>query len=140
MVFGHRAEYKAKMPEKSIPELVDELGAIADKLKKIDVSKLTKRADAIKKLLREHAEKRKPKPEKVVKVAGTRYVAEVGAQPPAKSIRSMPKLFKLMGQKLFLELCSVTIAKIEKNLTPAQCDDILEKGYAKTRPVTVQGK
>lgn len=127
------------MAKPSVSALVDELGELSEQL--AEARKLNKRADEIKAVLREKAAESKPEPNEGLTFRGKRYVATVGALPPRQSLRcSIQQLFSRLGEKKFLNVCSVTIKALMENLEPSECASILVDDYGPTRPVTVQAK
>lgn len=127
----------AKPAKPSITALVDELGRLSEKL--AQAKKHEKRSEEIKKLLREHADPEGRKnADTITPIRGKKFIAEVGAKPPRRSIRSVARVFRLMGETTFLEACTITIKAIEEHLTPKERAEVLEHGHGKTRPVTVR--
>ena len=53
-------------------------------------------------------------------LAGSRFNVEVSACGQERSIISMPKLFKRLGQKLFFAVCKVSLKSVDEHIAAAE--------------------
>ncbi|CAA2141447.1 hypothetical protein [Hyphomicrobium sp. ghe19] len=59
-------------------------------------------------------------------IKGDRFRAEIGAKGQSRSITDLPKVRKFLGDKLFMELATVTLKNIDDYLTPPQREEVLK--------------
>jgi hypothetical protein len=128
----------AVAPELSdVAALIDELGSMQADF------------DARKKQIRELEAKQQPYKDKLLELQtlihehdehdpddtfrelGEHYQADCGKQATSRSIADIKGVQKLMGDKVFYQVCSVTLQNIDDYLTPDQKAQVLdaERGY-----------
>ena len=100
----------------TVPQMVDELGALEAEILPIEVAIKHKqsRMEALRKKIGESS---KVLPEQPDTMYGEIFNASVGPRENRTSIKSMYKAFKAVGQKVFLEHCSFSTEKL-KVLSP----------------------
>ncbi len=96
--------------------MIDELGDVERKLEPYD--KLAKRRKELRSEVSKWAEQLKPEASKTID--GRRFAVNIGPQRMERRIRSMAKAFVVLGQKLFLSLCSLPLKALDDTLAPDQ--------------------
>ena len=58
--------------------------------------------------------------DEVFRPQGNQFTAEVSACAIERTITNMPGLFRRLGQKMFLELCKFSLAKLDEYIAPVE--------------------
>lgn len=111
--------------------LVDDYGRLEAEVKKAMDNPVFTLFEEVK--VRLKAELDKVEPELDVDLKGVSYKihASAGSKKPAE-ITDMNGVRVALGDKLFMELCSVTLANLRKYLTPAQLDCVIDEDTGRT--------
>lgn len=105
---------KSPPPAAVSPELkaqIDELGALEEEIAPIQPK--LKRVTLLRKAVAEAADA-VSQPGESRKLDGTKYVALVGPRKSERFIKSIAKVFSIVGKALFLDNCSMTLKKVEE--------------------------
>jgi hypothetical protein len=122
-------EQKAVKPD-TTTLLVDEY---ADCVARVAaVAKYSKRAEEIKRALRDEAED-KAAPDEVVSFEGTTGVLEFSEKPVERQILDLAAVKKAMGPKVFMEVAKVTLGDVDKYLTPEEVAALVASDRTGTR-------
>lgn len=64
-------------------------------------------------------------------INGDRYRVEIGARGNSRSIKDLAKAKKFLGDKLFMQLATVTLKNLDDYLTPPQREEVIETNRTK---------
>jgi hypothetical protein len=113
---GRDADAAAAARAVKVAAIVDEFGQLEVKL------------DAMKKLVDRRNELRdvilgwyeNSDRDRIIRAEGKMFDVEVSACAIERTITNMPALFRRLGQKMFLELCKFSLAKLDEYIAPVE--------------------
>jgi rubrerythrin len=119
------------MRAKSPRAMVDELGALLDKLRPMQ-----EREKRLKAALREHFEAEQADSEFYVE--GRRYVARIGPKGEEIEILDMGRLYRLLKKERFLACCSFPVRSLKAEVSPAVLARLVRRQRTGPRKVEVE--
>ena len=112
--------------------MIDEFGALEIKIALN--SGYAKRREELRKQFLEWADHVPPK--QGIDIEGMAFCVAVSPRRPERVILSMPKVFKAMGEKRFLEECNLSVKAIEEAVPAAAFAKLIEERPIGRRTVT----
>lgn len=73
-----------------------------------------------------------------ITVTGERHIVKVGAKGKSRTITDLKRISKMMGKKVFMSICSVTLSNVDKYLTPDQVAEVTESKQEGARSIKVE--
>lgn len=127
--------------EMPLEELADLYGALKDQTDALSANPLYTKFSEVAKVLAERINKEAKEPTDEVTIKGHHWVIEAG--PCSKSPRKVTDvsmIAKYLGQETFYKLAKMSIADIDKYLTPDQVATVVapEVGYTANRKITAK--
>lgn len=116
--------------------VVDELGRLSEKLRECDA--VHKRYDVLRKQVAGWYDAAAA--DVAATVEGRQYSVEVSARSEERKIKSMAKLAKALGAKVWWSICKVTMGDLDEHMTKAMQEAHVVVGQTGSRTVKVTRK
>jgi hypothetical protein len=117
-------------------KLLDEFGTLEAKIAKLQ--EYASRREKLRKQILEWVESLPPK--QGIDLQGGQFCVAISPRRPERVIQSMPKVFKALGKKQFVELASISAKELEKHLNAEAYARLVKKEPIGWRTVTATAR